>query len=56
MPSMELLRRLYLTSVPALLVQRRLRWFKHAARLPDGEVIKDHPHRRTHGAGELETS
>ncbi len=25
---------------PALLVQRRLRWFGHAARRPEGELIK----------------
>ncbi len=35
------LRRLSLTSIPALVVQRRLRWFGHAARRPEGEVIKD---------------
>ncbi len=40
-PSVELRRRLYLTSIPALLVQRRLRWFGHAARRPEGELIKD---------------
>ncbi len=38
---MELRRRLSLTSIPALLVQRRLRWFGHAARRPEGELIKD---------------
>ncbi len=38
---MELRRRLCLTSIPALLVQRRLRWFGHAARRPEGELIKD---------------
>ncbi len=37
----ELRRRLSLTSIPALLVQRRLRWFGHAARRPEGELIKD---------------
>ncbi len=41
MPSVELHRRLCLTSIPALLVQRRLRWFGHAARPPEGELIKD---------------
>ncbi len=34
-PSVELRHRLYLTSIPALLVQRRLRWFGHAARWAD---------------------
>ncbi len=40
-PSVELRRRLCQTSLPALLVQRRLRWFGHAARRPEGELIKD---------------
>ncbi len=40
-PSVELHRRLCLTSIPALLVQRRLRWFGHAARRPEGGLIKD---------------
>ncbi len=41
-PSVELRHRLSLTSVPALLVQRRLqRWFGHAARRPEGELLKD---------------
>ncbi len=40
-PSVELRRRLRLTSIPALLVQSRLRWFGHAARRPEGELIKD---------------
>ncbi len=40
-PSVELRRRLCLTSIPALLVQRRLRWFGHATRRPEGELIKD---------------
>ncbi len=40
-PSVELRSRLSLTSIPALLVQRRLRWFGHAARRPEGELIKD---------------
>ncbi len=39
-PSVELRRRLCLTSIPALLVQRRLRWFGHAERRPEGELIK----------------
>ncbi len=38
---MELRRRLCFTSIPALLVQRRLHWFGHAARRPEGELIKD---------------
>ncbi len=38
---MELRRRLCLTSIPALFVQRMLRWFGHAARRPEGELIKD---------------
>ncbi len=38
---MELRRRLCLTSIPALLVQRRPRWFGHAARRPEGKLIKD---------------
>ncbi len=41
MPSVELRRLLCLTSIPALLVQRRLRWLGHAARRPEGELIKD---------------
>ncbi len=40
-PTVELRRRLSLTSIPALLVQRRLRWFGHAARRPEGELIID---------------
>ncbi len=40
-PSVELRRRLYLTGIPTLLVQRRLRWFGHAARRPEGQLIKD---------------
>ncbi len=39
--SVELRRRLCLTSIPALLVQRRLRWFGHAAKRPEGVQIKD---------------
>ncbi len=38
-PSVELRRRL--TRIPPLLVQRRLRWFGHTARRPEGELIKD---------------
>ncbi len=38
--SVEPRRRLCLTSIPALLVQRRFRWLGHAARHPDGELIK----------------
>ncbi len=40
-PSVELHRRLCLTSIPALRVQRRLHWFGHAARRAEGELIKD---------------
>ncbi len=40
-PTVELRRRLSLTSIPALLVQRRHRWFGHAARRPEGELNKD---------------
>ncbi len=40
-PSVELRRRLCLTSMPALLVQRRLHWFGHATRRTKGELIKD---------------
>ncbi len=40
-PSVELRRHLSLTSIPALVVQRRLRWFGHAARRSEGELIKD---------------
>ncbi len=39
--SVELRRRLCLTSIPALIVQRRPRLFGHAARRIDGELIKD---------------
>ncbi len=40
-PSVELRRRLCLANKPELLVQRKLRWFGHAARRPEGELIKD---------------
>ncbi len=40
-PPMELRHRLCLKSMPALLVQRRLRWFDHATKRPEGELIKD---------------
>ncbi len=40
-PSVELRRRLCLTSIPTLVVQRRLHWFGHAARRPEGGLIKD---------------
>ncbi len=39
-PSVELHRHHRLTSISALLVQRRLRRFGHAARRPEGELIK----------------
>ncbi len=53
-PSVDLRRRLCLTRIPTLLVQRRLRWFGHAARRPEGELIKEH--RLARGADELEAS
>ncbi len=40
-PVAELRRHLRLTSIPTLLVQRRFRWIGHAARRPEGELIKD---------------
>ncbi len=40
-PNTELRHRLRLTSIPAQFVLRRLRWFVHAARRPEGELIKD---------------
>ncbi len=40
-PPVELRRRPCLTSILALLVQRRLRWFGRASRRPEGELIKD---------------
>ncbi len=40
-PSVELGRSLCLTRIPALLAQRRLRWFGRAARPIEGESIKD---------------
>ncbi len=60
-PSEELRRRPCLTSIPALFVQRRLHWFGHAARRPEGELIKDlllpTPPRtwRRRGGGQLKT-
>ncbi len=39
-PLVEQRRHLCLISVLALLVQRRLRWFSHAARRSEGELIK----------------
>ncbi len=55
-PSVKLRRRLCLTSKPALLVQRRLHWFGHAARRLESELMKDflYPHRLARGSGELE--
>ncbi len=57
-PSVELRRRLCLTSIPALLVQRRLRWFGHAARLPKVSLSRtfSFPYRLARGADELEAS
>ncbi len=40
-PSVELRRRLCITSIPALLVQGRLRRFGPAAIRPEGDLIKD---------------
>ncbi len=40
-PFVELRHRLCLTCIPALLVQRRLRWFGHCARRVEGELIKN---------------
>ncbi len=60
-PYVEPRRRPCLTSIPALLVQRRLRWFGHATRRPEGELIKDlllpTPPRtwRRRGGGQLKT-
>ncbi len=53
--SVELSRRLSLTSILALLVRRRLFWFGHAARRPEGELINclPLPHRLARGADEL---
>ncbi len=51
-PSVELRRRLGLTSIPALFVQRMFRWFGHTARCPGDELIKDlRPHTPPHDAG-----
>ncbi len=62
-PTAELGRQLRLTPKPAQLVQRRLRWFGHAASLPggglfNGDQIKDLllPAPPACGAGELEAS
>ncbi len=57
-PSVGLRCRLCPTSIPALLVQRRLqRWFGHAARRPEGELIKDLllPTWRRRAGGQLKT-
>ncbi len=60
-PSVELRRHLSLTSIPAMLLHRRFRWFGHAARRPEGELIKDlllpTPHRtwRRRAGGQLKT-
>ncbi len=53
-PTTELRCRLRLTSIPVQFAQGRLRWFCHAARHPDGELIKDLlRHHLSHGAGKL---
>ncbi len=56
--SVELGRRLCLTTIPALFLQRRLRWFGHATKGPGRELIKDLPlsHRLARGTDELEAS
>ncbi len=41
MPFVEMRQRVCLTSTPALLVQRRLYWFGHAARRAERQLIKD---------------
>ncbi len=52
-PSVELRRRLYLTNMQALLVQRRLRWFGRVATRTEGELQQ---HRIARGVGEQEAS
>ncbi len=44
-----------LTSIPTRLVQRRFRWFGHAARRPDGEGSRAYfcLHHLARGAGKL---
>ncbi len=60
-PSVVLRHRFCLTGIPALLAQRRLRWVGHAAKRPEGELIKDlllpTPPRtwRRRGGGQLKT-
>ncbi len=50
--SVEPRRRLCLSSIPALLVQRRLRWFGRATRRPVSELVKNFRlHRLARGAG-----
>ncbi len=38
-PSVKLWRRLRLTCIPTLLVQRKLHWLGHAVKRPDGELL-----------------
>ncbi len=54
-PFVELRRHLCLISIPVVHAQTRLRWFGHAVRRPEGELIKDLllPQR---GADELEAT
>lgn len=40
-PTATLRRGLSLRPLPPVLLQRRLRWFGHAARRPEGELIRD---------------
>ncbi len=60
-PAMEQRHHLCLTSIPALFVQRRLRWFGYAVRRPESELIKGlllpTPHRTWHRrtGGQLKT-
>ncbi len=54
-PSVELCHRLCLTRIPTLLAQRRLLWFGHAARRPEGELNKDLLLRHVRGGGQLKT-
>ncbi len=56
-PPVELRHRLCFISLPALLVQRTLRWFNHAARRPEGELLFPTPPRtwRKLVGGQLKT-
>ncbi len=56
-PFVELRHHLRLTSAPILLMQRRLRWFGHAARRPECELVLPTPLRtwRKRDGGQLKT-